>query len=42
MNQIDLKERSALVTGSCRGIGLAVADHFAKWGARITIWDVGA
>ena len=40
MNHIDLNERNAVVTGGCRGIGLAVADRFAKSGARIAIWDV--
>jgi 3-oxoacyl-[acyl-carrier protein] reductase len=40
MNQIDLNGRNAVITGGCRGIGLAAADRFTRSGARITIWDV--
>ncbi|MEX2536970.1 MAG: SDR family NAD(P)-dependent oxidoreductase [Trueperaceae bacterium] len=40
MNQIDLNERSAIVTGAARGIGLAVATRLAASGARVAIWDV--
>jgi 2-dehydro-3-deoxy-L-rhamnonate dehydrogenase (NAD+) len=40
MNRIDLDGRNAVITGGCRGIGLAVADRFVKSGATVTIWDV--
>jgi 3-oxoacyl-[acyl-carrier protein] reductase len=40
MNQIDLKSRNAIVTGSARGIGLAIAKRLAASGARVSHWDV--
>ncbi len=42
MNQIDLKGRSAVVTGGAAGIGFAIAQRFAQSGARVTIWDLDA
>ncbi|MGB7183176.1 MAG: SDR family NAD(P)-dependent oxidoreductase [Burkholderiaceae bacterium] len=40
MNQIDLKNRHAIVTGGGTGIGLAVAQRLAVSGARVSIWDL--
>lgn len=40
MNQIDLEDRCAVVTGAASGIGLAVARRFASSGARVALWDL--
>jgi len=42
MNRIDLEGRTAVVTGGCRGIGLAVVERLLQSGARVAIWDVDA
>lgn len=39
MNQLDLRNRRAVVTGGAAGIGLAVADRLAKSGATVALWD---
>ncbi|ATQ55257.1 SDR family NAD(P)-dependent oxidoreductase [Paracoccus yeei] len=39
MNQIDLKDRLAVVTGGAQGLGLAIARRFVESGARVVIWD---
>jgi NAD(P)-dependent dehydrogenase (short-subunit alcohol dehydrogenase family) len=39
MNQIDLKGRSAVVTGGAQGIGRAVTERFLRSGAAVAIWD---
>lgn len=39
MNQYDLKDRVAIVTGGAQGIGLAVAKRLIASGAQVTLWD---
>ena len=39
MNQIDLKGRSAVVTGGARGIGFAIAQRLLASGAKVSLWD---
>ncbi|HXE70093.1 MAG TPA: SDR family NAD(P)-dependent oxidoreductase [Hyphomicrobiaceae bacterium] len=38
-NMIDLKGRTAVVTGGAQGFGKAITDRFLKSGAGIAIWD---
>ena len=42
MNQIDLKNRVAIITGGARGIGCAVAERMLRSGAAVCIWDIDA
>ena len=39
MNQIDLKDQVAVVTGGAQGIGLAVARRLQASGAKVSLWD---
>ena len=38
-NKIDLKGRTAVVTGGAQGFGRAITERFAASGARVAIWD---
>ncbi len=40
MNQLDLKNRVAIVTGGARGIGYAIAARALQSGATVALWDV--
>lgn len=40
MNQIDLRNRNAIVTGAARGIGLGIVERLLASGARCVLWDV--
>ncbi len=40
MNDIDLRDRVAVITGGARGIGFACAERFVQSGARPALWDV--
>ncbi len=42
MNAIDLKNRTAIVTGGARGIGFAIAKRLLESGAAVVLWDVDA
>ena len=42
MNQIDLKDKTAIITGGARGIGFAIAQRITASGARCAIWDLDA
>jgi 3-oxoacyl-[acyl-carrier protein] reductase len=39
MNTLDLKNRTAIVTGGAAGIGFAIAQRLAVSGARVSLWD---
>ena len=39
MNQIDLKNRKAVITGGAQGIGLAIAERLLDSGASLSLWD---
>jgi 2-dehydro-3-deoxy-L-rhamnonate dehydrogenase (NAD+) len=39
MNQIDLTNRVAAITGGARGIGFATAQRFQQSGAKVALWD---
>jgi len=39
LNQLDFKDRAAIVTGGAQGIGLAIAKRLAASGAKVRIWD---
>jgi 3-oxoacyl-[acyl-carrier protein] reductase len=40
MNQIDLKDRVAVITGGSGGIGHATADRMLRSGAKVVLWDL--
>jgi len=42
MNAIDLKGRTAIITGGARGIGFAAAQKMLASGAAVALWDIDA
>ena len=40
MNQFDLKNRTALITGGAQGFGFDIAKKFLYSGANVIIWDI--
>jgi 3-oxoacyl-[acyl-carrier protein] reductase len=42
MNQIDLKDRRAVVTGAAQGIGLSITQRLLASGAHVCLWDQDA
>ena len=40
MNQFDLKDKTAIITGGAQGFGLDIAKRFLKSGAKTIIWDI--
>ena len=40
MNNLDLNGRVAIVTGSARGIGYAVAERILRSGGAVSLWDI--
>ena len=39
MNQIDLKNKVAIITGGAQGFGYSMVERFSKSGANVVIWD---
>ena len=42
MNQFDLKNRRAVVTGAAQGFGRAITERFLDSGASVSMWDLDA
>ena len=40
MNQFDLKNRTAIITGGAQGFGFDIAKRFLNSGAKVIIWDI--
>lgn len=38
-NQVDLRDRVAVITGGAQGIGRAIAERFVASGASVALWD---
>ena len=39
MNNFNLKNKIAIITGGAQGFGLDIAKKFLKFGAQVRIWD---
>jgi len=40
LNQFDLQNRTALITGGAQGFGFDIAKKFLNSGANVIIWDI--
>ena len=40
MNQFDLSNRTAIVTGGAQGLGFGISKRFIESGAEVIIWDI--
>lgn len=40
MNQLDMKDRVAVITGGAQGLGYAVAERMLNSGAAVALWDM--
>ena len=40
MNNFDLKNKFAIITGGAQGFGLDIAKRFIKSGSEVRIWDI--
>jgi NAD(P)-dependent dehydrogenase (short-subunit alcohol dehydrogenase family) len=39
---MELRNRTVIVTGAARGIGLGIAEAFGRAGARVVVGDLGS
>ena len=39
MNQIDLNDKTAVITGGAQGFGYSMVERFSQSGAKVVIWD---
>jgi len=39
MNKLDMRGRTAIITGGAAGIGLAIAQRLVQSGAHVSVWD---